>query len=274
MQRIIIISFLLLHYAARAQEQGNLADSLLVYEYAYFIQKNDTVRQEILLEKINFYLRKKVIGKEVFNEIKRLKVNILKNDFEKKWFLWNAAIVAYLNTETEYSRNFVSEYGLLVNDTSVAYHLLIILANKYSDTLLVNKIIKKLALKDSDFNSLSCFADVTNYNRKHLNFYLFSSAILPGAGTVMNGAVVKGFISLALTSTSIYGVYQLVEYGLYANAFLWGTGVGLKFYSGNIKLTEKVFEQGEMKQKNKLANSCELKLNEILLKYPITLKVL
>jgi hypothetical protein len=67
-------------------------------------------------------------------------------------------------------------------------------------------------------------------------------------------------------------VVAMINAGVYINAALWGTGLGLKFYTGNIRLTEKVFREKELKQKNKLATLCELKLEKVLEKYPVNLK--
>ncbi len=253
--------------------QNTLNDSLLFYEYNYFKSDNDSAKQLILLKKIRLYLKENITEREVFTEIKRVNINSLHNNDLKANFLWNAAALSYLNNETDHARFFLAEYSALKEDSSTAFNLLSILVNKYTDTNEVNKRMKYLR-RDTLFKGLSCFCEMTNYNRKHLNFYLISSAILPGSGTIMNGYVFKGLVSLALTAASVFGIVKLIEYGLYLNAVLWGTGVGLKFYAGNIKLTEKVFYKAENRKKNKLANNCELKLKNVLIKYPITLKEL
>ena len=77
-----------------------------------------------------------------------------------------------------------------------------------------------------------------------------------------------------LSSASVFGIIKLVDYGLYLNAFFWGTGLGFKFYAGNLKLTEKQFYEAETKQRNKLANNCENQLKQLLEKYPLNFKKL
>ena len=121
---------------------------------------------------------------------------------------------------------------------------------------LIRRSVLIIARRHFLFYQLLFFEDITNYNRKHLNRYLISSAVLPGSGAALNGYVLKGVLSLGLVSASAYAVAKMVEYGLYLNAVLWGTGVGLKFYVGNINLTEKLFYKAEAKQKNKLTKSC------------------
>lgn len=272
MPRIFIINLLIFCKVTLLSGQNTLNDSLLFYEYAYYKSSDDTLKQTTLLKKLNLYLRENITSEDVFNEVKRVKINYLNSEELKADFLWNAATISYINNEPNYARFFLSEYDNLSKDTSVAFYLLSILVNKYLDTADVNKRIRYLTTINPEFNDLNCFYEVVNYNRKHLGFYLLSSAILPGSGTIMNGYVLNGIVSLALTAGSIYGVLKLVEYGLYANAFLWGTGVGLKFYAGNIKLTEQVFYKAENEQKNKLTKNCELKLKELLTKYPLTLR--
>jgi hypothetical protein len=274
MLRIFIISILFFGKGLFLLSQNTLNDSLLFYEYAYYKSNNDSLKQKILIKKIDLYLTKNITQKEVFNEVKRVNLNYLYDKEIKTNFLWNAVTISYLNYETDNARYYLAEYSNLKTDTSIAFNLLSILVNKYTDTSDVNKRIKYLSAFDTLFNCLNCFYDIVNYNRKHLNFYLISSAIIPGSGTVMNGYILKGLLSLALTAGSVYGIIKLVEYGLYINAVLWSTGVGLKFYTGNIKLTEQAFYKAETKKKNKLTNNCELKLKNVLNKYPITLKAL
>lgn len=252
--------------------QNGLSDSLLFYEYACFKSTDTTAQQQFLLKKLNLYLNRGLTGPEMFREAKRVQIKFLGT--HKSDFLWNAAVLGYLNNETDRAAFYLSEYGEQAGDTGIAYNLLSVLINKYSDTAQVRRSINFLEKKDSLFNGLHCFAEVAAYERKHLNFYRISSAIVPGSGTMINGAVLKGIISLALTAGSVYGIVQLVKYGLYLNAFFWGTGVGLKFYAGNLKLTEKTFYQKEQRQKNKPATECGLKLQKILNKYPLTLKAL
>ncbi len=254
--------------------QNTLSDSLLYYEYAYYKSNNDTSKQKILLKKIDLYLTKNITHREVFNEIKRVNLNYLYDKKIKTNFLWNAITISYLNNETDNARYFLAEYSNLKPDSSMAFNLLSILVNKYTDTSDVNKRIKYLSGIDTVFKGLNCFCDIVNYNRKHLNFYLISSAIIPGSGTAMNGYILEGVLSLAIMAGSVYGIIKLVQYGLYINAVLWSTGVGLKFYTGNIKLTEQTFYKAEINKKNKLTIICELKLKNVLNKYPITLKAL
>jgi hypothetical protein len=268
---IIKITFLLLFSGGKLSGQS-LSDSLLSYEYAVYKSAHDSVKQELILKKLALYFRRNITDENVFEELKRINPDLLKNSETKSSFLWNAAVVSYINGQTNHAMHYIQDYKAATKDSSLIFNLLSVLIHKYSDTGEVKRCLTFLSRKDPMFHDLNCFADVAAYERKHLNFYLVSSALIPGSGTIMNGYILKGLVSLALTSASVYGIVKLVEYGLYINAVLWGSGVGLKFYTGNIKLTEKSFYGAEKKKKNKLTSDCELKLKHILNKYPVTLK--
>jgi hypothetical protein len=270
--RIFIISLSVLLKSGAVQSQQGLNDSLLACEYSYFTSSSDPVKQQVLLKKVSLYLSHNITGPEVLNEIRRVNTEAIASPQQKENFLWNAALIAYLNNETARAGLYLDRYEKHSGDTSLSYNLLLILVNKYTDSALVTKKINQSAAQDSAFKSLACFAGITNYSRKHRNFYLLSSAILPGSGAIMNGYVIKGAVSLALAAGSVYGIVKMVEYGLYINAVLWGTGVGLKFYTGNIRLTENLFYKAEARQKNKLATACELNLKTLLTKYPVNLR--
>jgi len=54
---------------------------------------------------------------------------------------------------------------------------------------------------------------------------------------------------------------------------MWGTGVGLKFYTGNILLTEKQFYEKEKKEKTRRDTDCRNCLTKLIKKYPLSLKI-
>lgn len=270
MRYIITISFIQLVGCLHAQVCR--PDSLLQYELAYYQAHDDTVAQTYLVRKVNHYLRNRISDAVVFKEICRVKTGLLANNQSTQSFLWNAAMISYLNHENDRAAFYLNSYYEMSADSSFSHDLLSYLIYKYRDSVRTKASLEHLVKHDAVFSSLSCFMEVGAYEKKHLNRYLISSAILPGSGSMMTGYVVRGFISLTLVAGSVYGVMKLVEYGLYANAVLWGGGVGLKFYTGNIKLTEQLFFKSEARKKNKLATECELKLTEILDRYPLSLK--
>jgi hypothetical protein len=269
MRRLFITNFIFFYFACFTAQKLN--DSLLYYELKYF-NSGTPPKQRYLIHKINLYLRYDLNSPNVVNEIRRVDHRLIDDTLMRGKFLWNGAVVSYLHGERELSANLLSNYGVLTKDTGMMYKFLTVLVHKYHDTVRVNCNIHALALRDSIFRDLGCFTQAALYERRHLNLYRISSAIVPGSGIIMNGNVGKGILAMTLTAASVYGVVALINAGVYINAALWGTGLGLKFYTGNIRLTEKVFKEKELKQKNKLATSCELKLVKILEKYPVNLK--
>lgn len=271
MRQIFIISFLLIQLGYAAA-QNNVQDSLLFYEYLFFKTTDPELRHQCLLKKVNVQLREGSTSIDVFNDVKRIKADSLTDLNLRLQYVWNASLISYLNDETDYANFYLARYQQLSLDTTIELSFLSALINRYSDTAAFNKHLRFLNCKDSLFVGLNCFMDPVNYHRKHRNFFLISSALVPGLGTAMNGYVLKGLLSLAITGASVYGIVKMVEYGLYLNAVLWGSGVGLKFYIGNIRLTDISFDKAEERKKNKLASACELKLQLLIQKYPFTLK--
>ena len=268
----IIISIFLLSVPIRINAQNALLDSLLYYEHIFFKATSDSIKQRAIIKKINLYIKRGKVGPEVFSEIKRVSLNGM--NFNKSGFLWNAIIISYLNEENDYADYFLNEYKLLNADSSIHYNFLATLVYLKQDSALFKGKLNYLCTKDTVFCSLSCLQDVIYYDKKNLKKYILASALVPGSGTILLGKVAKGLISTVIFAGSVVGIVALIQYGLYVNAALWSTGVGLKFYTGNIKLTQKTFEEKEKSKKNKLSNECKLILIKIMQKYPLTLKEL
>lgn len=252
--------------------QSTILDSLLYYEHIYFKATSDSVKQSAILKKISLYLRNGNTGPEVFNEMKRVSLNT--NCFNKSNFLWNAAIISYLNEEGDYADYFFEEYRLLNKDSSMNYNFLAALIYYKQDTALFLEKLHYLCKKDTLFYSMNCLMNVTYYYKKNLKKYILASCILPGSGTILLGKLAMGLLSTAIFAGSVVGIVALIQHRLYINAVLWSTGVGLKFYTGNLKLTQKTFEDKEQIEKNKLSNECKFILRKIAQKYPLTLKEL
>ncbi|HQQ93987.1 MAG TPA: hypothetical protein PLQ93_05495 [Bacteroidia bacterium] len=247
------------------------ADSLLLYEKKIYATAQAD-QQEAILNKLNYFWRSGFTGIEALKDIKRVQAEKISREEEKKRFYWNAAVTSYLNKEADLARHYILRYRSVSWSDTTASLFLALLIEQYQDTLLAGQYRQRLVSIDPSFSGLTCFSDAALYSRRHKNAYMLASALLPGSGTALNGAILKGIGSLLLVSASAYGVYTLVEYGLYLNAVMWGSGVGLKFYTGNILLSEKEFYRKEEREKAKLSKHCELCLQDLLDKYPLNLK--
>ena len=177
--------------------------------------------------------------------------------------------MAHLNHEQRLAIHQLNKYKTLGDSTGMQVYLLEALASADYDTLRIHRIAAKV--KDS-MACISCLNEVSRYERKHKTAYVVASAIVPGSGTIANGQVGKGLASLALTGGFAYLTYSMFSHKLYINALGWGIGWGYKFYTGNMRLTATEFDKKEARQKNKLATDCELKLNELMKKYPVSFR--
>lgn len=272
MLRIIIILIWIASFINSVSAQTEFDKQLLAIEQHVFESKNDTVKASLCLQKFNLYVStNNYYSAAALNEVKRIDFLLL-SDSAKEKFLWNAGLLFYLHKEQRSAMYYIQQYKSLSKDSSMNCFLLELLSAANYDTLSVSTILKKASIKTVDFTCLNCLNEIVVYQRKGENRYLFASAIVPGLGSAINGNVGKGFVSLSLNSLIAYVMYYMLHENLYLNAFGWGLSFGIKFYTGNLRLTEKLFFEKEAKTKNKLAKNCELKLKEVLNKYPLLFK--
>ena len=268
-----IISLLsLLFCITDSLSQSSFTDRLLKLEQQRFEAPNESVKTQLSLEKINWYLSHDSIGASLFQEIKRVDYKSLSESIQRD-FLWNATFVSYINKEPYRSNYYLDKYAKISADTSIEFYLLSALINKY-DTLKFNQNILQLSQFSDSLKELNCLIKLESYEKKHLLRSQIASAIVPGLGSMMNGYWMKGTSSLLCNSAMIYASYLMFRSNLYLNALTWGLSIWIKFYTGNIRLSKKLFEREEIRQKNKLTNQCELTLENVLKKYPLHYRLL
>lgn len=163
-------------------------------------------------------------------------------------------MLAHLNGNYYYANSFIDNYFLLSNDSSANAALLSVLIHSGTDTNRVAKETIFLKSKDSSTSCLSCLNQLIKYERKAKKRFVIASRIIPGLGSIANGNILKGTVSLALTATIAAGIYTLIANNLYANAFLWGFPTAMKFYNGQIRLTKKLFDQKAFQKKQARRN--------------------
>jgi hypothetical protein len=244
---------------------------LLALEEQVYAVKSDTVLNACIYKKLQILLGQGITNERVLREVHRLTPNLLPDSLRKVFF-WNASIISYLNDETNRAKSYINRYHELVVDTSIQYNLLSVLINAAGDTVTAANEIKKLSSLDSSFNCLTCLMRLNEFELKNKKAKVVASAVIPGLGSVMNGNVGKGLTSMALTGSFVVLTTYLLRNGCYVNAVGLGLAWGLKFYIGNIRLTEKLIEKKEVRRKNELTKKCELEWNKVLTKYPMLLK--
>jgi hypothetical protein len=269
---IIILILSLCTDKVHAGPKEELEQQLLVLEHQIFLSKSEGEKVEFCFQKMQLYIAANNYSSSALAEGKRVDYTALRDSSSQKKYLWNAALLAYLNHDFNFSVHYYSAYQKLFNDSSIEGVLLGVLINSSMDSVSLNAPVAYLSHLDPQFNALLCLKEASAYSRRNEGLFVAASAIIPGSGSMLNGNVAKGTTSLLLNAASVTGITLLAQNGLYANAVIWGMMVGLKFYTGNILLTKSLFEQKEMRIKNKLAENCELIVKDILKDYPLYFK--
>jgi hypothetical protein len=270
MLRIIILIFLIV-CIRNVQAQGNFEIDILNFEKEIYAQKNDTLKQDLILKKIDVLLSNNILNERTFKEVKRIQTSYLDSSKSSKFF-WNAALVSFLNKETNYANSYLKRFANFQGSESTSYKLLFFLNNQKIDSAQCAVFYMDLCKKDSIFMNLSKVIELEDFELKHKKFLLNSGLVIPGSGAIFNGNIVKGFTSLGLNTISFMAIRELVFEQMYVNAIGWGFNLFSKFYLGNLRMTEGLVEKKEQLKKNKLTSDCELILNDIFKKYPFEFK--
>jgi len=269
MHRIITILIFLIACTEGSYSQPSFDNELLSLEKEIFRSKNDSDRVGFHLKKLDLYIEHNDFSELAFQEVRRIDYRLFRDSIDQKRFLWNASLISQLNGAPSTGRNYHAVYQQYHSDSSIAAILLGIMLNSQSDTAYTNKWINHLVQVDARFEALSCMNEVIEFEIPNKNLYVVASAILPGLGSALNGNVFQGVNSLAINGATGYGLYLLAKNNLYLNALLWGAGLGLKFYAGNIKLTDRLVELKQATIKDSMADSCNDIYKDILADYPI-----
>lgn len=271
-QLIIVISIITASITdCFSQLPTAFASQLLQVEKKIFQAENDSVRNALLIGKIELYIAADSINQRAMGEVKRVNPKLL-NDAVRNTFLWNAALISFMNDETYYAMRYLEEYESRSSDSSASFLLLKYLAYQNYDSIAANEVYLSLRAVDTNFQCLECIPELEAFELKHKKALSKSAAFLPGLGMILLGHPGKGIVSMALNAATVVAVVKLIQARLIINAIGWGVNLISKFYMGNVRLTERLIENKEMRQKNKLALACELKVENILVKYPLVFK--
>lgn len=272
MRLIITILIILIIQTKFLYAQQSFENDLLLLEQNIYYSQSKVERNDFCYQKLSLYIKNKNYSAEALAEAKRIDYTLFSDSTKAFCFLWNSAIIAELNNDKNAALYYLSQYTIDSKDTSVPVNLLAVLINNNYNSNEVVRVVSKLTKVDIKFDSLLCLNKANEYKIKNKIAYPIASAIVPGLGSMINGNIMQGTNSLLINSVSAYGIYLLIQNNLYANAFLWGTGLGVKFYAGNIKLTQHLVEKKELLKKNALAEDCKCVLNRFLKEYPLEFK--
>jgi hypothetical protein len=240
---------------------------LMEMEKSIFLAKDSASKHELLVQKIQYLIESDSIDQKLQREIERVDPNYL-SDSLREIFTWNAMLVSFFNKEISLTVYYIESFEKLSNEPSTGFLALKYLTYLEYDSSVAYQIQPILIAKDSIFLGLSCIEEIKEYEIRHKKFKQFAS-IVPGFGMMLNGNVGKGLISMSLNTATIFAISYLIKGNLIVNSIGWGTNLVTKFYLGNVNLTRKLIDKKELTQKNKLAQTCELKMEEIFNKYPL-----
>ena len=266
---------LLLLLVCTSQSFAQSSDSaLLKFEHDYFRAENDTARNLILVDKINYHLQQESISDQIYLELKRVKPKLLTSS-QQLDFYWNASLLYYISSNRYRAVHYIEEFENVSAspDLDTSFQLLKYFIYAEYDTTISSRLFSGLTESDTSMNCLACISDVANFELKHKKFRILASYFIPGIGTMSAGKPVKGFISLSLNVLSVFAIVYTLQNQLWINTVGWGTNLIGKFYTGNIRLATKVIAEKELIKKKELAHMCELQIRSIMQRYPLAFEI-
>ncbi len=229
-------------------------DSLLLFEELFFNAKSNSSKDSILFKKYNYCLATNLLVDAYKTYLRLERANV---KYYNKNYYWNNTLLCTDNNNFALAKKNLDLYRLNFDSISIQSNFLAYLTFINYDSLQAKNYFYKLKTADTSLACLNCFYKLLHQKNKGKPLYATSALVLPGSGLIILGKPVKGLTSMALLGSLAYGVYQLTQYNLYVNALSWTMGLGLKLYSGQVKLTRKEFDKRALKRKNKKAKSCK-----------------
>lgn len=272
MRQITTILIILITQIKFLSAQQSFDNDLLLLEQKIYSAQSTIEYNRYCFQKFDLYIVNKNYSADALKEAKRIDYRLLSDSVSQFRFLWNSAIIAQLNEEKTVASYYLDQYRMVSADTSLQIYLFDVIINNGFNSDKVSNALLKLTSYNKQFGSLSCLNELYEQEIKNKIWYPIASALLPGLGSIINGNLDKGASSLAINAAAGYAIYLLIQNNLYLNAIFWGTGVGLKFYVGNIKLTTRLVEEKALLKKNTLAADCKCVLNELLIEHPLEFK--
>ena len=109
MKWLIIIKLTFL-YTSNVFGQDSINFILLDLEEQIFFAQNDTIKNDLYLEKFNFSICNNLEKEKLLFELNRVQEELLTDSIEHANYLWNAAIVTKINKEFTYSNMYFDAY--------------------------------------------------------------------------------------------------------------------------------------------------------------------
>jgi hypothetical protein len=271
MHRIIFTLISVILFILNLRGEDTIVAKLLSLEKIYYSTNNDSIKTTIALQKFNYLISYGLSNNQKKIELNRVEPTYL-NTTRQRDFFWNASLVFLTAEEFSKSIYYYERYNEISKDTSEISLLLAALIYAKIQPDKANDAIANLSKKDSVFNCLNCLTEMIFEKKNYKKEKIICSAFIPGLGSMLNGNLLKGFTSTVLNTASITFVNYLVLNACYFNTLGWGVSLFLKFYVGNLHLTEKLIDIKSQNVISEKIKSCELSFSNVFSRYTIAYK--
>ncbi len=248
-----------------------LQDTLLNLEYAIYSTSDAIAKNDLLLQKLEVYLKAERWDEEALNCASRIDRQLINGDSAKANFALQKSVLGHLNGKVNMAWNEFTRYKKYVPQLSEGERLYELqLAYTYGASN-ADSLLNNLLAEHPDWGDLDCIKEVFEFELRQKKALVIASYVLPGSGLIMNGNVFRGFTAMGLNAGIGYGIYWMINQKMPINAFVWGLGLIPKSYLGNVRLTKNKIEESELLKRKKLATECELFWINIQEKSPLIL---
>lgn len=270
MQQLITAISIILFCTEAALAQQPFDMRLMEIEQQIYNTEDSLLKNQLVLRKMDVYMQADSINARLLQEVRRVDAELLPDSL-KTAFYWNAMLISFLNEETYLTLHYLEAYEAREVDSTMGFLALKHLTYLNYDTTVARGLYNYLVSADSSLQCLDCIAEVERFELKHKKL-ITNAAFVPGLGMILNGNIGRGMVSIALNTATVLAIVYMAKSNLIINALGWGTNLAGKFYLGNIRLTSKLVERKESGKKSKLAQACELKIQQVFNKYPVAFR--
>ena len=166
MFRIIILFFLCQLCTERYLAQNDISSSLMELEQEIYASESDSISNQLILQKIDLYLKNNDHSQNVLQEIKRINFPLIGNDSVRMNLFWNASLIAYFNEDIFHALNYFDQYETIAKDTTLENDLLKIVIYSRYNPVYSSELIQNITKKSSKFQCLECLNEVEKYALK------------------------------------------------------------------------------------------------------------
>jgi hypothetical protein len=251
--------------------QAKVDFDLLHLEQAIFSASSAEIANEFRLAKFDLLLQNHLYDQAKL-QLEEIEIDQLKSDSVRANLLWNASVLSYMQQLPNRAEHFYRQYAKQTADSSIYSLELKAILLVQQDSAEFENCLTKLVEMDSSFHSLRCYQSLLNIPTDNSTPFLICSMLVPGSGMILCGYPVKGLTSMALVGSTALFAAKLIQQSLWVNAISVLTIATLRFYLGNITLTDTLYHRHFQKKIARRMSPCKAEFEALMKKYPIDFK--